>query len=76
VTVNPGLPWQEQHSSRRRLFHQQIGLKRKNIVKCCVWSITFFGAESWTLQEIDKKYHKILKCGNEEGWRRSVVSIL
>jgi hypothetical protein len=28
----------------------------------------FFGAETWTLQEIDK-YNTILKCGTEGGWR-------
>ena len=27
VKLNPGLPWQEQHSKGRRLFRQQIGLK-------------------------------------------------
>jgi len=25
--LNPVLPWQKQHLSRGRLFHQQIGLK-------------------------------------------------
>jgi hypothetical protein len=34
------------------------GLQRKNLVKCCVWSITVYGAETWTLQEIHKKYHE------------------
>jgi hypothetical protein len=58
VTLNPGLPWQKQHSSRRRLFHQQIRLKRKNLVKCCIWSITLCGAETYTLQGIDKKYYE------------------
>jgi hypothetical protein len=29
VKLNPGLSWQKQHSTRRRLFHQQIGLKFK-----------------------------------------------
>jgi hypothetical protein len=53
VRVNPGFPLQKRHSSRRRLFDQQVGLKRKNLVKSCVWSITLFGAETWTLQEID-----------------------
>jgi hypothetical protein len=35
-----------------------------------------YGAETWALQEIDKKYHKILKCGIEEGWSRAVVPIV
>jgi hypothetical protein len=29
VKWNTGLPWQKQHSTRRRNFHQQIGLKFK-----------------------------------------------
>jgi len=29
VKLNPGLPWQKQHSTRKRLFSQQIGLKFK-----------------------------------------------
>jgi hypothetical protein len=29
VKLNPGLPLQKQHSTRRRSFHQQIGLKFK-----------------------------------------------
>ena len=29
VKLNPGLPWQKQHSTRKRLFSQQFGLKFK-----------------------------------------------
>jgi hypothetical protein len=29
VKLNPGFPWQKQHSSRSRQFHQKIGLKFK-----------------------------------------------
>jgi hypothetical protein len=29
VKLNPGLPWQKQHSTRKRLFSQQIGLTFK-----------------------------------------------
>jgi hypothetical protein len=27
MELNPGFPWQKQHSTGRKLFHQQIGLK-------------------------------------------------
>jgi len=27
VKLNPKLPWKKLHSTRRKLFHQQIGLK-------------------------------------------------
>jgi hypothetical protein len=29
MRLNPGLPWQKQHSTRDDSFHQQIGLKLK-----------------------------------------------
>jgi hypothetical protein len=34
---------------------------RKKLVKCYIWSIALYGAETWTVR-------KILKCGAEEGW--------
>jgi hypothetical protein len=34
------------------------------------------GAETWTLQKVDQKYLKILRCGVGEGWRRSVGLIV
>jgi len=37
-------------------FHQQIGLKfRKKLVKCYIWSIALYGAETGTLWKIDQK---------------------
>jgi hypothetical protein len=29
VKLNPEVPWQKQHSTRKNSFHQQIGLKFK-----------------------------------------------
>jgi hypothetical protein len=29
---------------------------RKNLVKCYIWSIAFYGAETSTLQKVDQKY--------------------
>jgi len=29
---------------------------RKKLVKCYTWSITLYGAETWTLQKIEQKY--------------------
>jgi len=38
--LNPGLPWQMQHSKRRGLFSTQTGLNlREKLVKCYIWSI-------------------------------------
>jgi hypothetical protein len=29
---------------------------RKKLVKCYIWSIALYGAETWTLQKLDQKY--------------------
>ena len=64
VKLNSGLPWQKLHSTRRRLFYQQIGLNlRKNLVKCYIWSM----AETWTLLAADQKY---LESFEMWCWRR------
>jgi hypothetical protein len=53
--LNAVLPWQKQHSTTRRL-HQQIGLNlRKKLVKCSIWSIALYGAETWTFRKVDLK---------------------
>jgi hypothetical protein len=57
VKLKPGLPWQTKHSTGRRLFTSKLDLNvRKKLMKCCILSIAFCGAETWTLQNIDQKY--------------------
>jgi hypothetical protein len=29
---------------------------RKKLVKCYIWSIAFYGVETWTLRAVDQKY--------------------
>jgi hypothetical protein len=29
---------------------------RKKLVKCYIWSIALYGAETWTLHRVDQKY--------------------
>jgi len=56
VKLNPGLPWQRQHSTRRRLFTSKFDLNlRKKLVKCYIWGIALYSAETWTHQKKDKK---------------------
>jgi hypothetical protein len=40
---------------------------RKKLVKCYVWSIALYGAETWTLRAVDQKY---LKNFEMWCWRR------
>jgi hypothetical protein len=49
VKLNPGLPWQKQHSTRRRFFSPakaDLNLRMK-LVKYYTWSIALYGAETW-----------------------------
>jgi len=42
---------------KRTLFTSTLDLElRKKLVKCCVWSIALYGAESWTLRAVDQKH--------------------
>jgi hypothetical protein len=46
---NPGLPWQKQHSTRRRFFlTSTVGLNlRKKPVECYSSTTALYGAENW-----------------------------
>jgi hypothetical protein len=63
MKLNPGLPWQKQRSSRRRLFASKLHLNlRKKLVRCYIWSIALYGAETWTIQkEIRNTWNMLLK---------------
>ena len=39
---------------RRKLFTGKIELK-KRIIKCLVWSVATYAAETWTLREVSRK---------------------
>jgi hypothetical protein len=41
---------------------------RKNLVKCYVWSIALYGAETWTLRAVDQKH---LESFEMPCWRRT-----
>jgi len=63
-----------------QLMHKRTGLKgvlkftstldlglRKKLVKCYIWSIALYGAETWTLQAVDQKH---LESFEMWCWRR------
>jgi hypothetical protein len=55
VKLNPALPWQKQHSTRR-LFTSKLDLNlRKNFVKFYICRVAFYDAETWTLWKTDQK---------------------
>jgi hypothetical protein len=52
--------------NKKTLFTSKLYLElRKKLVKCYIWSIALYCAETWTLRKLDQKY-----CGAGEGWRR------
>jgi hypothetical protein len=64
-------------NKKRALFVCTLDLElRKKLVKCYIWSIALYGAETWTLRAVDEKHLESLKCGAGEGWKRSVGRIM
>ena len=50
--------------NKKALFTSTLGLiLRKTPVKCYIWSIALYGAETWTLRKVDQKY-----LGSFEMW--------
>jgi hypothetical protein len=44
-------------NKKRTRFTNTLDLElRKKLVKCYVWSIALYGAETWTLRAVDKKH--------------------
>ena len=58
VKLNVGLLWLKLHSKRRGLFLlSTLDLElREKLVKCYVWSIALYGAETCTLRAVDQKH--------------------
>ena len=51
---------------KRTLLTSTLDLElRKKLVKCYVWSIALYGAESWTLRAVDQKHLESfeMRCG-------------
>jgi hypothetical protein len=54
--------------NKKTLFTSKVDLKlRKKLVKCYIWSIALYGAETWTLRKADQKY---LESFETWCWRR------
>jgi hypothetical protein len=55
-------------NKKRALFTSTLGLElRKKLVKCYVWSIALYGAETWMLRAVDQKHLESFKMWC---WRR------
>jgi hypothetical protein len=57
VKLNPELSANAAFNNSKSLFTSKLDLNlRKKLVKCEIWSIAFYGAETWTLRAVDQKY--------------------
>jgi hypothetical protein len=46
-------------NKKRTRFTSTLDLElRKKLVKCYVWSIALYGAETWSLRSVDQKHLK------------------
>ena len=55
-------------NKKRTLFNSTLDLElRKKLVKCYIWGIAFYGAETWALRAVD---HKNLESFEMWCWRR------
>jgi hypothetical protein len=44
-------------NKKRALFTSTLNLElRKKLVKCYIWSIVLYGAETWMLRAVDQKH--------------------
>jgi len=70
--LNAGLPRQKPRPARRRLFTIKSDLDLKNKpVKCYIWSVALYSAETWTLWKVDQIY---LESFETWCWRRMEIS--
>jgi len=55
-------------NKKRALFTSTLDLElRKKLVKCYIWSVALYGAETWTLRAVDQKH---LESFERWCWRR------
>jgi hypothetical protein len=55
-------------NKKRALFTSTLDLElRKKLVKCYVWSIALYGAQTWTLRAVDQKH---LESSEMWCWRK------
>jgi hypothetical protein len=55
-------------NKKRTLFTSTLDFEmRKKLVKCYIWSIALYGAETWMLRAVDQKY---LESFEMWCWRR------
>jgi hypothetical protein len=59
---------------KKAVFTSKLNLNlRKKLMKCYIWSMALYSAETWTFRKLDQKY---LESFEIWCWRRSVGPIV
>jgi hypothetical protein len=59
-------------NKKKNIFTSKLELNlRKKLVKCYIWSIALYGAETWTVRKVDQKY---LESFEMWCWRRMEIN--
>jgi hypothetical protein len=54
VKLNPSLVWKRAFSRKKTLITSKLKVNlRKKLVKCYIWSVALYGAETWVLGKVD-----------------------
>jgi hypothetical protein len=57
VKFHPELSRKQTAFKKKAFFTSKLDLNlRKLLAKCYIWSIAFYGAETWKLRKVDQKY--------------------
>lgn len=52
----------EAFNKKKKLLCEPINKNlRKRLVKCYIWSVALYGAETWTMRKIDKKMLEVVE---------------
>jgi hypothetical protein len=55
ILLEYGIP--SEFNKKKNLFTSKLDLNlRKKLVKCCIWSMALYGAETWTIRAVDQKH--------------------
>jgi hypothetical protein len=64
-------------NKKMTLFTNTLDLElRKKLVKCYVWSIALYGAETWMLRAMDQKHLESFEMWCWRRWKRSIGLIM
>jgi len=64
-------------NKKKTLFTSKFDLNlRKKLIKCYIFSMALYGAETGRFGQQIRNIWNVLKCGAGEGWRKSVGPIM